>query len=123
MRNSIEHPHKFNKHRQDLHECFDVEQHSESTREALNINPTVEWTARHEQLVEYFAIAVYDADPYERHRYEDIYRTYTATVNAEEIPDDLDDPALKEFAHILLNNPNLAEDFLTRFSNTILISE
>lgn len=123
MSNSTEYPARFREHRQQLQAFFRIEELSDDTQNALNIDPTVEWTKTHEQLVELFAIAVYDTNPFLSHGYTEIYHKYTTTVETGEIPDSLEDPALQEFATILLDNPELADDFLTRYDNTILIRD
>lgn len=78
---------------------------------------------KHKQFVELSAVAVYDTDPFQSHKYTEIYHKYTTTVKKGEIPNSLEDPTLQEFATILADNPEIADDFLTRFDNTHRISD
>lgn len=121
MRHSHEHPARFNQFRTQLHDIFHVEQLSEQTQKHLGIDPNIEWTPQHEQLVGMFARTVYDSDSFEHYRYDEIYTKYVTTLETEAVPDELEDPHLTEFAETLLDNPRLADDFLTRYSNTFLI--
>lgn len=110
-----EQPYRYEQFHEELHEIFDVEQHP-----TVSTND-VEWTERHDLLLEKFAKARFNSNPYLAHNYVDLFELYAETVENGTLADGLDDPHLKSFGLTLLTEPELAEDFLTRYQETFLV--